>query len=104
MTVNATSKVVTFTPLGLAAEAKDDETLLDVTRRAGVPLGNSCGAVGVCARCRIRVLSGAENLSLPTSMEIRFGEPRGFAKDERMACQAVVRGDVEITTTYWGAE
>lgn len=102
--MNATSKVVTFTPLGRAAAAKDDETLLDVARRAGVPLGNSCGAVGVCARCRVRIVAGAGNLSLPTSIEIRFGEPRGFAQDERMACQAVVLGDVEITTTYWGAE
>ena len=101
MTVNATSRVVTFTPLGSKASAKENESLLDVARRAGVPLGNSCGAVGICARCRVRIVDGAENLSLPTSMEIRFGEPRGFAEDERMACQAVVFGDVEITTTYW---
>lgn len=99
--MNATSKHVTFTPLGRTAAANADETLLDVARRAGAPLGNSCGGVGVCARCRVRIIAGAENLSPPTSMEIRFGEPRGFARDERMACQAVVRGDVEITTTYW---
>lgn len=87
--------------MGSRAEAKDDETLLDVARRAGVPLGNSCGAVGICARCRVRIVAGAGNLSLPTSMEIRFGGARGFTGDERMACQAVVLGDVEITTTYW---
>jgi ferredoxin len=99
--VNAQSKEVTFTPLALRASAKDDETLLDVARRAGAPLGNSCGGVGVCTRCRVRVVAGAENLSEPTSIELRFGSARGFADDERMACQAVVRGDCEITTTYW---
>lgn len=92
---------MTFTPLGRKAAAKADETLLDVARRVGAPLGNSCGGVGVCARCRVTVLAGSENLSPPTSMEIRFGSARGFAGDERMACQAVVLGDVEITTTYW---
>lgn len=99
--MNAPSKLVTFTPLGTQAAAKDDETLLDVARRVSAPLGNSCGGVGVCARCRVTVLAGAENLSPPTSIELRFGSARGFTADERMACQAVVTGDCTVTTTYW---
>jgi ferredoxin len=99
--VNAESKVVSFTPLGRSADAKPNESILDVARRAGVPLGNSCGGVGVCTRCKVRVLAGAENLSSPTSIELRFGSARGVTDDERMACQAVVNGDCEVTTTYW---
>ena len=99
--MNAQSKDVTFTPLGISAPAREDETVLDVARRAGVPLGNSCGAVGVCARCRVRVIAGGDRLSPPTSVELRFGTARGFADDERMACQAVVTGACEVTTTYW---
>ena len=97
--MNASSRLVTFTPLGLQAAAKDDETLLDVARRVGAPLANSCGGVGVCARCKVRVVSGAENVSPPTSIEVRFS--RGFIEGERMACQAVVTGDCTVTTTYW---
>lgn len=99
--MNALSKVVSFTPLGRTASAHENETVLDVARRAGVPLGNSCGGVGVCARCKVRVLAGAENLTPATAIEVRFGTARGFAADERMACQAVVTGDCEVTTTYW---
>ena len=99
--MNATSKLVTFIPLGREASAKDDETLLDAARRAGAPLGASCGGVGICARCRVRVVEGAENLSPPTSIESRIGAQRGFAADERMACQAVVQGNCGVTTTYW---
>ena len=95
------STVVTFAPLGLAEAARDDETVLDVARRAAVPLGNSCGGVGVCARCRVRMLEGAENVTPPTAIETRFGSARGFGPDERMACQAVVTGDCTVTTTYW---
>lgn len=97
--MNTPSRLVTFTPLGRAAEALANETLLDVARRVGAPLGNSCGGVGVCARCKVRVVEGAENLSAPTSIEVRFA--RGFAEGERMACQAVVMGDCSVTTTYW---
>jgi ferredoxin len=92
---------VTFSPLGKAAEAKPNETILDAARRAGAPLGNSCGGIGICARCRVRVVAGAENLSPPTSIELRVGGERGFAAGERMACQAVVKGDCEVTTGYW---
>ncbi len=87
---------MSFVPLGTAAEAKENETILDVARRAGAPLGNSCGGVGVCARCKVRVVEG--ELSEPTSMEGRFGK---LEFGERLACQAVVIGDCVVTTTYW---
>jgi 2Fe-2S ferredoxin len=92
---------VTFTPLAKTADARPDESVLDVARRAAVPLGNSCGGIGICARCKVRIVAGAENLTPPTTVESRFAAARGFAEDERMACQAVVLGDCTVTTSYW---
>jgi ferredoxin len=92
---------VTFTPLCSAAGVLANETVLDAARRADVPIGNSCGAVGVCGRCCVRILAGAENLSAPTMIELRVSAQRGFRADERLACQAIVTGDVEVTTSYW---
>jgi ferredoxin len=92
---------VTFAGLGRTAEAKPDETVLDVARRAGAPLGNSCGAIGICARCRVRVVAGAEMLSPPTAIETRVAAQRGLSAKERLACQAVVMADVTVTTDYW---
>lgn len=81
---------VTFTPIHRAAIAKPDETILDVARRAGAPIGNSCGGVGVCGRCQVTIVEGA--VSPPT----RFESP-----EKRLACQIVVMGDCVVTTTYW---
>lgn len=92
---------VTFTPVGRAAAAKPNETILDVARRVGAPIGNSCGAVGICARCRVRVVDG--ELTPPTAIELRTAARLGFAADERLACQAAVRADCTVTTSYWGA-
>lgn len=92
---------VAFVPLGTRAEARPDETLLDVARRAGAPLGNSCGGIGICARCRVRVVEGTARLSPPTSVEVRVSAQRGLGSDERLACQAIVTGDCAVTTTYW---
>lgn len=99
--MNRQSRSITFTPLGKAAEALPNETILDAARRAAVPLGNSCGAVGICARCKVTIVSGVANLTAPTAIELRIGAARGFAVDERMACQAAVLGDVTVTTGYW---
>ena len=94
---------VIFSPLGLQADVLEDETLLDAARRAGAPIGNSCGAVGVCARCRVRLIEGSENVGGVTPVEARISMERGFATGERLACQAVVRGDCTVTTGYWGS-
>ncbi len=92
---------VTFTPLDRHADTRPDETVLDAARRAAAPLGNSCGGVGVCARCRVKVVEGADKLSPPTEIEARVSRSRGLDPDERLACQAVVLGDCTVTTTYW---
>ena len=92
---------VRFLPLDKSADAKPDETLLDAARRANAPLGNSCGGIGICARCTVRIVEGAENLSAPTSVEERVSQQRNLSADERLACQAVVLGDCAVTTTYW---
>jgi ferredoxin len=99
--VNTTSKVVTFAPLGLGAEAHSNETVLDAARRAGAPLGNSCGGIGICGRCRIQVVAGAENLSPPTALELCTADRRRFTEGERLACMAVVSGSCTVTTSYW---
>jgi len=99
--VNSVSKIVTFVPLGRAAQAQPNETILDAARRAAAPLGNSCGGTGVCARCRVRVVAGAEALAPPTAIESRIASERGFAVEERLACQAVVLGECSVTTSYW---
>ncbi|HVR42313.1 MAG TPA: 2Fe-2S iron-sulfur cluster-binding protein [Thermoanaerobaculia bacterium] len=93
---------VIFTPIGLEAEALADETILDAARRAGAPIGNSCGATGVCGRCRVRVLDGADRLSPPTTIEQGVAARLGLSPGERLACQAVVRGECRVTTSYWG--
>lgn len=94
--------LVRFAPLGLEAPALDDETILDAARRAGAPIGNACGGVGWCARCRVRVVEGGANLGPPTSVEREKSSELGFSSDERLACQATVKGEVVVTTSYWG--
>ena len=99
--VNTASTVVQFARLDKSALALPNETILDLARRAGAPLGNSCGGTGICARCRVQIIEGADNVSPPTDIEIRTAERNGLGGGERLACQAVVRGPCTIGARYW---
>jgi ferredoxin len=87
--------------MGVVAEARTDETVLDVARRNGVPLGNSCGGIGICARCVVELCGAGDALTPPTTIERRVALERHLDAAQRLACQAVVTGDCVVTTDYW---
>lgn len=66
-----------------------------------IPVASSCRGDGICGRCRIQILSGAENLSPPNEREIFLRDRYSLAPNERISCQAEVLGDLLIDTTYW---
>ncbi len=53
-----------------------------------------------CGICSIKVLNGAENLSVPTMEEADFLKAMRADPDERLACQTRVMGDVVIEVNY----
>jgi len=54
----------------------------------------SCGGVGQCSSCWVQVLDGADNLSDPTTTELKKGQKKG--PGYRMACQSLVNGAVSV--------
>lgn len=71
-------------------------SLLDVALNVGVPLEHACGGNCACTTCHVIVRSGAENLSGLEDDEMdRLDTAWDVTPSSRLACQAVVRGDVE---------
>jgi len=68
---------------------------------AGRPIGSSCGALGICAKCVVEVVQGMENLSKPNPNERKLQEREKLAPSIRISCQTKVLGDVSVKTTYW---
>ena len=64
----------------------------------------NCHGLGLCGECRVRVLQGDEHLTEPGLRERWAGRPRGRRDlvrwgneaGERLACQALVLGDVVV--------
>jgi len=71
-------------------------SLLDVALNVGVLLEHACGGNCACTTCHVIVRSGAEHLSdLEDDEADRLDTAWDLTPESRLACQAVVRGDVE---------
>ena len=83
--------------LRVAAGARLSEAI----REAGLPLASSCGQTGLCARCGVKILEGAESLPPASAAETRAMERNRIDPALRLACHVRVEGDLRITAPYW---
>ncbi len=81
---------VELVDLGVTVEAPLDATLLEVCDAHGLPMETACGGFAACNSCRVRVIAG--DLSPLEDVELPFLD----APDQRLGCQARVRGDVRV--------
>ena len=68
---------------------------------AGLPVASSCGGEGVCCKCKIKIVSGAQHLSPPNEVELYLREMNNVPLDFRVSCQTQVAGDIEVDASYW---
>lgn len=101
---------VTFAGDGKEADVPVGATIKQAARAAGVCLYSgiykldNCHGFGLCGECRVSVLEGEDRLTEPGLRERWAGRPRGRRDavrrgndaGERLACQALVLGDVVV--------
>ena len=78
-------------------EAKPGETIQEALLRHKVDIGNSCGGLGTCTTCLIKVQSNLNVLPPKNEMEIERTEERGLEDNERLSCQLYPCDGLEIT-------
>lgn len=66
-----------------------------------VPVASSCSGDGVCAKCKIKIISGQENLSPENETEKFLKIKNNISADHRISCQTLVLGDITIDASYW---
>ncbi|MDR2339254.1 MAG: ASKHA domain-containing protein [Deltaproteobacteria bacterium] len=78
-------------------QAENGVTLFKALTDADLRLDAPCGGKGKCGKC---VVTATGELSVPNSQEIKFAEGNA---SRRLACQALVLGDVELRLEGEGA-
>jgi uncharacterized 2Fe-2S/4Fe-4S cluster protein (DUF4445 family) len=89
---------VRLEPLGTTIDAEPGAALRDLLFPHGVEF--PCGGRGACRGCRVRVASGVGE---PTADDRRLLAPDELARGWRLACRAVVHGDVAVEVEQWAS-
>ncbi|MBM3132471.1 MAG: DUF4445 domain-containing protein, partial [Chloroflexi bacterium] len=95
---------VIFVPSGHTGVVDGGVSLQAAARAIGENIESICGGKGSCGKCKVRVLNGTEHgirsdashLGPLTEAERRYAAEHGLKPEERLACQAEVRGDVAM--------
>lgn len=82
-------------------EVHGEESLFQILRKNDIPVASSCLGDGVCGKCRLQIIKGAENLSPIDPLEKKLIEKYQLPSDQRISCQCTVRGDMTVASTYW---
>ncbi|MEQ8355826.1 MAG: adenylate/guanylate cyclase domain-containing protein [Kiloniellaceae bacterium] len=84
-------------PGGQQVSVRKGETILAASHAANIPHASVCGGRGRCSTCRVRLGRGGAALPPPTPEERRVLARVGAAPNVRLACQAAVFADCEVT-------
>jgi 2Fe-2S ferredoxin len=98
---------ITFLPTNKMIEFDPDEapfgdvgepgSILDVALHHGVEIEHACHGYAACGTCHVIVKEGAENLSpIAEKEEDMLEGTMGMTLHSRLACQAIVLGDVTV--------
>jgi len=84
---------IRFQARGQTISVADATSILEAAAGVGLVIDTPCGGAGTCGKCRIRIMSGADD---PTD-----ADRRAFSEDElrdgwRLACQHTVKRDMVI--------
>lgn len=86
--------IVDLEPIGRRIEVDPHTDLLTAVQKAGVDLVASCGGVGICGTCKVRLVRGKlSQMNLTEEDNLR---PDEIAQGYRLACQCMPLGDVRL--------
>lgn len=83
-------------PDGRAVRIPKGLSVLDASRRAGIPHASVCGGRARCTTCRVRVLVGSESLAPPSPAEARILAPLHVDRTVRLACQLKPMANISV--------
>lgn len=95
---------ISFQPSGVDIDVADGVNIRDASIQAGLTIPSTCGGVGSCGLCKVKITGGVEHIGPMTDLETGKLGNVFFITKERLSCQTVVHGDVSCTVPDDSAE
>lgn len=92
---------IKFEPSGREGIVAKGTYLIDAAYRFGIRIDDDCRKLGEPHSCAVKIIKGAELLSVPTKVEMEHLSPERRKKGERLSCQAKLEksGEIVVMTT-----
>lgn len=85
---------IEFQPVGIRLVCEKSITILDAARQAGINLRADCGGEGICAKCRVRLLS---ETAIPLSeIDQEKLNPQELKDGLRLACTTIADRNLQV--------
>ena len=85
---------ICFKPMNKCVDVPKGETVYNAALRLGLNVNSVCGGLGVCGKCKVRILKNG--LSKPSSRELGILGLESIKKGFRLACQAKILDYSEV--------
>ena len=89
----------------LKLRASASQNLLELLRKAGVPVASSCDGEGICRKCGLQVRPLKVG---PTQKSTRVRTSEGTTSTDQslrvkmvLSCQYEIQEDIEVSASYW---
>ena len=86
---------ITFADIGKSVTVPRGTRIVEVAEKIGASIPFGCKE-NDCGDCMIEVVQGAANLSSPSALELDLLKGKLAKQGHRLACQAMVQGDVTV--------
>lgn len=97
MAIRQFAKTITIEyPGNLLVRTPPGPSLLEISRENGIAHAAVCGGRARCSTCRVKILSGGENLDAPTPPEAAVLKQIGADSSIRLACQIRPTSDLRV--------
>lgn len=87
--------ILTFADIGVAVTVPAGTRIIEVSEKVGAGIIYGCRESD-CGTCLTEVVTGMENLSIPSPIELATLAEKKASPNMRLACQTLVLGDVTI--------
>ena len=87
---------MTFLPLETGVELEPYESVFMAARRTRIGIATACAGKSTCGLCRVKLVSGEENVDPISPLEKRHLGNTYFLTKLRLSCQLRPTGDVVV--------
>lgn len=88
---------MTFLPFKKTCPFDGSPSILEVAIANQIPLNHSCGGMGSCTTCLVRVQTGLEKLAPRNELEAEHEQMRDLRAHERLSCQTLAEDGLVVS-------